>query len=483
MLVAQLLHPTESPFELADVGDGGGPESGGRALGCRERRPALRRGDRSAQRGVAVAAHPDRRTRALHRSGQRGDRPRRPALALTLVAAGAPHLWQHAQRLVEQRATVLERRAERRELGAQVTGGDTDGQTSPRHHVDARQGLRREQRIAVRQHVDVGVQTDPPGHHRRGRERDGRFEGLVSPAGEPAVIGRRVVGHVGRVEPESFVRARELGDRGAGDQLGAGVDPVDRQRQRTPHARLEVGRQPRPGTFDHRGADGVLAGEHLGVDRTSAGADHRGGVLAHEGRDDVVLRGAQHQQRTRRPRPLGGRSRRRGWVVVELGQERAHGDRRVGNDAELVEQQRDRGALGEPGDGDASTGVAHPLHHVAHPCDGIGDLAGGRTAGSVAEPAADRAVALVAHGRTRGDDLPAERRHLRTPATGRTRIVAVAVEHHEHPTRRIEPLHPPTLVGPTAHGKRAAFGRVTPRLTGAFTSSDSRPTDSVTCFP
>ena len=47
--------------------------------------------------------------------------------------------------------------------------------------------------------------------------------------GHPPVVGRRVVGDVGGVEPEALESHGQIGDPHAGHQFGPGVDAVHRQ--------------------------------------------------------------------------------------------------------------------------------------------------------------------------------------------------------------------------------------------------------------
>jgi hypothetical protein len=144
-----------------------------------------------------------------------------------------PH---HGQRLFEQLVALVVVDAQRVELTAQIAGRDTEGQPPTREHVETQHTLRGEERIAIRQHHDVGLH--PQRRRRRGgeRQRDERIERVMTARVEPLLISGRMIRDVHRVEAERLGVARHLGDRRAGEELVRRVDLRGGETQSEPHA-------------------------------------------------------------------------------------------------------------------------------------------------------------------------------------------------------------------------------------------------------
>ena len=125
---------------------------------------ARARPSRSADAGAA----PDAETPGCRRNA-RSD-PRRRACGIVQSARIA------SRKLDRARALVVERRADRVELGLQITGADAEDEPPFRHHVDARQLLREHGRVPLRQDDDAGAEPDGVGDGGDPRERDRGIE-------------------------------------------------------------------------------------------------------------------------------------------------------------------------------------------------------------------------------------------------------------------------------------------------------------------
>ncbi len=113
--------------------------------------PAVAEERRPPQGGLAVATDPNRRMRLLN--GLRPTVERLEPIELAREGRGTlrPQRLEDSDVLVRHRASPLElRRAERLELLAHPSHADADGDTALREHVDGRERLRRQHRIAVR---------------------------------------------------------------------------------------------------------------------------------------------------------------------------------------------------------------------------------------------------------------------------------------------------------------------------------------------
>ena len=72
---------------------------------------------------------------------------------------GGEHPADHVDRFVGALVARLEVGPEREELGFEIPGRDAEGEPPAREHVEAERRLRGEQRVAVRQHEDVRLQS------------------------------------------------------------------------------------------------------------------------------------------------------------------------------------------------------------------------------------------------------------------------------------------------------------------------------------
>ena len=176
--------------------------------------------------------------------------PEVPALDRDRVLG--PHPPHHLDALVEQLVALVELHAQRAELRAQVAGRDAEDHPTVRERVERRHALRREERVAVRGDVHVGLQ--PQRRRRRGRERqpDERLERVVTTAFEPLVVGGGMVRHVDGVEARRFGRRGHLPDRRAGDELVRLIDVIDREPHAESHGRTLPSRPPTAPGGPHR---------------------------------------------------------------------------------------------------------------------------------------------------------------------------------------------------------------------------------------
>ena len=164
----------------------------------------------------AVATDPDRHVARLR---VHADLLGGVAGALEAVPIGAPHAAHRLERLVEELVAPLEVDAERAVLAAQVAGCHRQREPTAREHVDGGGRLRDEERVAVRQHDDVGDQPDALGHRGDVGERGERVERVVAARVEPLVGRRRVVGERDAVEARRLRGPGEAGQVLTRDEL------------------------------------------------------------------------------------------------------------------------------------------------------------------------------------------------------------------------------------------------------------------------
>ena len=98
--------------------------------------------DQSQTRGRAPAGDPDRRPRPLSRPRLEHDSARGVELALEARAVTLQERAQHAERLVEAPAPLIEGDADSGVVGRRRTGADADDQATLRQHIDRRKRLR-----------------------------------------------------------------------------------------------------------------------------------------------------------------------------------------------------------------------------------------------------------------------------------------------------------------------------------------------------
>ena len=202
-----------------------------------QRQPAVAEAGGASQRACRVAAHPHRRTGLLHRRRSHGVPARFEAVTGEAHRLTRPRRGDRGDRLVEAVVAVLEVDAEGAELPLEVARADTEVEPPTGEHVEARRRPRREERIAVREHAEVGEHAEA----RRGRggegEPDERVEGLVAAAREPVVVGKGMLGGVHAVEAGRLGRAGDGGDALGAHELRPEVDVVGGQGDVDLHAR------------------------------------------------------------------------------------------------------------------------------------------------------------------------------------------------------------------------------------------------------
>ena len=175
----------------------------------RKRAPALAVLRRAAGRQARVASDPDRRVRLLHRSGQHAISDCLVARSVPRDAISRPGAFHREQRVVGQRVAVLEVRSQRAVLRLEVARGDAEDHPAAGDCIQARDGLRRQEGVAVRKHQDVGVQAQPLRRRGGDGEAHERVEGVVAARSQPGVRRERMLGCVARVEIRVFQRARK----------------------------------------------------------------------------------------------------------------------------------------------------------------------------------------------------------------------------------------------------------------------------------
>ena len=169
-----------------------GPGPGGQPGRIGERGPPVGRLDGPADGPAAVPPDPQRRTGPLARDGAawccRRPGSRTPSRVTLSPVQAASH---GGQRLVHPVVAVGEGDAQRVELGFEVAGAQPDHHPAAAQHVEGGDPLGGQERVAVGQHEQVGVEQDRGGG--RGGERQGhqRVEGVVAAVGQPVVAGER----------------------------------------------------------------------------------------------------------------------------------------------------------------------------------------------------------------------------------------------------------------------------------------------------
>ena len=103
----------------------------------------------------------------------------------------APDAADHLDRFIEERVALLEVDAQRLVLAADVAGGDGEREPSVGQRVECRRRLGHQERIAVRQHEDVGDQAQPVRDGGTEREGGERVEGVVAAGVQPFVRWER----------------------------------------------------------------------------------------------------------------------------------------------------------------------------------------------------------------------------------------------------------------------------------------------------
>src|SRR6185436_17840489 len=200
--------------------------------------PAVAETRRPPQGGLAVAADPDRRVRLLNGLGPTVERLESIELAREGRGTLRPQRLEDADVLVSYRAPPLElRRAERLELLAHPSHADAERDASLREHVDRRERLRRQHRVAVGHDHHARDQAQP-----RGLGGDERHE-------------RQLIEHVALARKGAADRVRILRlDRDGKHQVVGDHDGRETQRlaalderlQRLGRRRLTAGRQIEP---------------------------------------------------------------------------------------------------------------------------------------------------------------------------------------------------------------------------------------------
>jgi hypothetical protein len=174
----------------------------------------------------------------LHRRRAHGVPARFESVAREAHRLTRPRRRDRGDRFVEAVVAVLEVDAEGPELPFQVARADSEVEPSTGEHVEARGRPRRQERIAVREHAEVGEHAET----RRGRggegEPDERVEGLVAATREPVVVGKRMLGGVHAVEAGRLGRPGNRSDALGAHELRSEVDVVGRQGNIDLHAHI-----------------------------------------------------------------------------------------------------------------------------------------------------------------------------------------------------------------------------------------------------
>ena len=207
------------------------------------------------ERGLAVPADPDRRTRVLHRPRPLTDVLEAPVLTGVLGPFVGERGGDRVDGFVRARAALLERNAEHLELAFDVTDADTHDRAAARERVERGEGLGRLQRVLVGGDEHVR-------HHARARrlrgeeaERGDRIEPLRRHHLRGFAGHRDVVAHRDVEEAGAVARARDVDH-----VLHGGVLALPRRR-RAHRQRLHRQLQPvREHTFrDDRNARHAMA--------------------------------------------------------------------------------------------------------------------------------------------------------------------------------------------------------------------------------
>ena len=162
---------------------------------------------------------------------------RRVSRSVPPDAGARPGAFHREQRVVGELVAATEVRSQRVELRLQIARGDTQDHPPAGDRIQARDGVRREEGIAVGQHQDVRVQAQSLRRRGGDGESHERVEGVVAARSQPGVRRKRMLGHVARVEIRGFQRTCEFMDGRRADQLGVLRDPVRRDLPRELHPR------------------------------------------------------------------------------------------------------------------------------------------------------------------------------------------------------------------------------------------------------
>ena len=148
-----------------------------------------------------------------------GDPFRREVLPVDGDVVGGPDVADHLQGFLEQRGPVVEIDSEGGELPLEVADADCEGESTAGHQVQRRAGLGHDERVAVRQHDDVGDQAQRGGVRGRETHRDEGVERVVPAGLEPPLTGSGVIGEAEPVEPGCLGGRGDPGDSRPGHQL------------------------------------------------------------------------------------------------------------------------------------------------------------------------------------------------------------------------------------------------------------------------
>ena len=158
--------------------------------------PAVAQRRRPPDCRVSVAANPNGRVRFLHRLGQEPNAADFVVLAVKLWLLGRPKLFENLDVLVGNLAALgVGIEPHRLELFLHPAHAGTEDEPAAAQHVQRRQDLGSEHRVAVREDKHVGAQFDPSRAAGQEIQRGQRFEvGIVSLERSHAIGGVRVEG-------------------------------------------------------------------------------------------------------------------------------------------------------------------------------------------------------------------------------------------------------------------------------------------------
>jgi hypothetical protein len=225
----------EARLQVLQAAQGPGSDAAGHAAADGEGEPAVGQLHGAADRALAVAAHPDGRVRLLHGARQGGVARRLEAVSREGHPVLAPDALHHPEGLVRELVAGREVDAQRGELAFQVAGGDAEDEPPAGGDIHGGRGLRGQERVAVGEHQHVGLEAQAGGGGGGDAEGHEGVQGVVAAAGEPAVLGDRVVGHEGGVEARVLGRPGHLADGGRGQELVGRVAVFGRELHREPH--------------------------------------------------------------------------------------------------------------------------------------------------------------------------------------------------------------------------------------------------------
>lgn len=149
----------------------------------------------------------------------RGDAAGAEVLALEGVIIGGPDSPDHLERLVEQRGTLVVGHPERGELAFEIPDSDRQREPPTGQQVQAGAGFGHHEGIPVRQHHDVGHQTQ--GRRMCGGKghRHERVQRIVTTGVEPALGRSRMIGEAEPVESGGFSRGGHRRNSAATHQI------------------------------------------------------------------------------------------------------------------------------------------------------------------------------------------------------------------------------------------------------------------------